>query len=52
MVETWPKLNLMYGLAKDRLMDIEYDQEKAALKEYMQKLKPKVVHDSLFEPRI
>ncbi|GJJ69143.1 hypothetical protein EMPS_01489 [Entomortierella parvispora] len=48
MVKRWPRLKLMYGLAEDILESIEYDQKKAALREYMQRLKPGVVHDSLF----
>ncbi|GJJ69142.1 hypothetical protein EMPS_01488 [Entomortierella parvispora] len=48
MAEKWPKLKLMYGLAEDKLMSIEYDLKKAALRKYMQRLKPEVVHDSLF----
>ncbi|KAG0262162.1 hypothetical protein BG011_000282 [Mortierella polycephala] len=49
MASSWPRLELMYGLDKDRLMNIEYDHEKAALREYMQRLRPDVKHDSLFE---
>ncbi|KAG0253924.1 hypothetical protein BG011_006081 [Mortierella polycephala] len=49
MVDAWPKLRLMYGLAEDQLYRIEYDQKKAALREYMQTLRPEVVHGSLFK---
>ncbi|KAF9904865.1 hypothetical protein EC991_002295, partial [Linnemannia zychae] len=49
MARSWPKLNLMYGLDKERLRDIEHDQERAALKTYFQELRPDVVHDSLFQ---
>ncbi|KAF9904863.1 hypothetical protein EC991_002293 [Linnemannia zychae] len=52
MAKSWPKLNLMYGLDKERLMDIEYDQERAALKIYFEELRPDVVHDSLFQDAI
>jgi len=52
MVEKWPKLNLMYGLAEDKLYMIEYDQKKAALRDCIQHLKPEVVHDSLFEDNV
>lgn len=52
MAKSWPKLNLMYGLDKERLMDIEYSKERAALKEYFQELRPDVVHDSLFEDNV
>ncbi|KAF9191003.1 hypothetical protein BGZ51_003427 [Haplosporangium sp. Z 767] len=52
MANSWPRLELMYGLDEDRLMNIEYDHEKAALREYMQRLRPDVKHDSLFEDSI
>ncbi|KAF9904864.1 hypothetical protein EC991_002294 [Linnemannia zychae] len=48
MARSWPKLNLMYGLDKERLRDIEHDRGRAALKTYFQELRPDVVHDSLF----
>ncbi|OAQ28304.1 hypothetical protein K457DRAFT_138763 [Linnemannia elongata AG-77] len=51
MATSWPKLKTMYGLDKERLVDIEFDSERAALKEYFQQLRPDVVHDSLFENR-
>ncbi|KAG0226734.1 hypothetical protein BGW41_004087 [Actinomortierella wolfii] len=48
MAKSWPKLKLMYGLDRERLMDIEHCKRRAALKEYFQKIRPDVVHDSLF----
>ncbi|KAF8970500.1 hypothetical protein BGZ46_010497, partial [Entomortierella lignicola] len=52
MAKSWPKLNLMYGLAEDRLMDIEYDRKKAHLRDYMGKTRPDIKHDSLFNDPI
>ncbi|KAG0233929.1 hypothetical protein BGW42_007004 [Actinomortierella wolfii] len=49
MAKSWPKLKLMYGLDEERLYDIEPCKKRAALKEYFQKIRPDVVHDSLFE---
>ncbi|KAG0012264.1 hypothetical protein BGZ82_002673 [Podila clonocystis] len=40
MAKSWPKLNLIYGLDNERLYDIEPSQERAALKEYFQQLRP------------
>ncbi|KAF9180693.1 hypothetical protein BGZ51_006042 [Haplosporangium sp. Z 767] len=48
MVNAWPKLRNMYGLAEDQLYMAEYDQKKAALREYMQTLRPDVKHGNLF----
>ncbi|KAF9318222.1 hypothetical protein BG003_011616 [Podila horticola] len=48
MAKSWPRLNLMYGLDKERLMDIEHCKERTALREYFQQLRPSVIHDSLF----
>ncbi|KAG0226677.1 hypothetical protein BGW42_003467 [Actinomortierella wolfii] len=48
MAKSWPKLKLMYGLDRERLMDIEHCKKRVALKEYFQKIRPDVVHDSLF----
>ena len=48
MARCWPRLELMYGLDKERLIDIEPDRKRAALREYFQQLRPEVVHDSLF----
>jgi hypothetical protein len=52
MAKSWPKLKLMYGLDKERLHNIEYDKNRAALKKYFKRLRPDVVHDSLFEDNI
>ncbi|KAF9134369.1 hypothetical protein BGW39_007247 [Mortierella sp. 14UC] len=52
MAKSWPKLRLMYGLDKERLFEIEYDKNRAALKKYFKRLRPDVVHDSLFEDNI
>ncbi|KFH63300.1 hypothetical protein MVEG_10710 [Podila verticillata NRRL 6337] len=52
MAKAWPKLNLMYGLDKERLYQIEYSKERAALKAHFQQLRPNVVHDSLFFDKI
>ncbi|KAK3808827.1 MAG: hypothetical protein JOS17DRAFT_796834 [Linnemannia elongata] len=49
MAKSWPKLNLMYGLDSERLYQFEHDEDRAALREYFTKLRPDVVHDSLFE---
>jgi hypothetical protein len=38
----------MYGLAEDRLHDVEPDRNKAELRAHMQRLRPDVQHDSLF----
>ncbi|KAG0009628.1 hypothetical protein BGZ81_003282, partial [Podila clonocystis] len=46
MAKSWPKLNLTIVLDKERLYDIEPSQERAALEEYFQQLRPDVVHDS------
>ncbi|KAF9536859.1 hypothetical protein EC957_009517 [Mortierella hygrophila] len=48
MAKSWPKLSLIYGLDYERLTDIEHDKERMALREYFTKLRPDVVHDSLF----
>ncbi|KAG0093909.1 hypothetical protein BGZ92_000024 [Podila epicladia] len=47
MAKSWPKLNLMRGLAKEKLNKIEHCKERAALKEYFQQLRPDVVHECL-----
>ncbi|KAG0034832.1 hypothetical protein BGZ81_002925 [Podila clonocystis] len=52
MAKAWPKLKLMYGLDKERLHGIEHNQERAALREYFQVLRPDVKHESLFEDNI
>ncbi|KAG0087304.1 hypothetical protein BGZ92_007440 [Podila epicladia] len=52
MAKAWPKLKLMYGLDRVRLRGIEHDQERDALREYFQVLRPDVKHDSLFEGNI
>ncbi|KAF9350770.1 hypothetical protein BGX26_011125 [Mortierella sp. AD094] len=52
MAKSWPKLKLMYGLAKDRLYRIEYDREKAELRDYMKCIKPDVGHGTLFRDNI
>ncbi|KAF9292985.1 hypothetical protein BGZ74_011895 [Mortierella antarctica] len=49
MAKNWPRLKLMYGLDKERLYYIEPSQERGALREYFQQLRPDVIHDSLFE---
>ncbi|KAG0372167.1 hypothetical protein BGX24_000611 [Mortierella sp. AD032] len=49
MAKSWPRLKLMYGLDEERLYMIERDEERAALKEYFEELRPDVVHDSLFQ---
>ncbi|KAG0265938.1 hypothetical protein BGZ95_003168 [Linnemannia exigua] len=49
MAKSWPRLRMMYGLDKERLYKIEHDEERAALKEYFEELRPDVVHDSLFQ---
>ncbi|KAG0071913.1 hypothetical protein BGZ89_008983 [Linnemannia elongata] len=49
MAKSWPKMTLMYGLDKERLMDIEYDKKRIELRKYFKRLRPEVVHDSLFE---
>ncbi|KAK3819331.1 MAG: hypothetical protein JOS17DRAFT_793982 [Linnemannia elongata] len=49
MAKSWPKLELMYGLDKDRLFKNEHAKEKkTALRKYFRQLRPDVVHDSLF----
>ncbi|KAI8363773.1 hypothetical protein B0O80DRAFT_434472 [Mortierella sp. GBAus27b] len=48
MAKSWPNLKLMYGLAEDRLHDVEPDRNKAELRAHMQQLRPDVQHDSLF----
>ncbi|KAF9927703.1 hypothetical protein BGZ65_006650 [Modicella reniformis] len=45
MARSWPKLKIMCGLAEDRLYMIEQDRKKAELREYMQMLRPDVVHN-------
>ncbi|KAF8936789.1 hypothetical protein BGZ47_009324 [Haplosporangium gracile] len=52
MAKSWPKLMLMYGLNKERLMYIEYDKKRIELRKYFKRLRPEVVHDSLFEDDI
>lgn len=52
MAKSWPKLTLMYGLDKERLMDIEYDKKRIELRKYFKRLRPEAVHDSLFEDDI
>ncbi|KAK3830363.1 MAG: hypothetical protein J3R72DRAFT_528052 [Linnemannia gamsii] len=49
MAKSWSKLRLMYGLDKERLLEIEYDKNRAALRKYFKRLRPDVVHDILFE---
>lgn len=49
MAKSWPKMKLMYGLDKERLMKIEYDKKRIELRKYFKRLRPEVVHDSLFE---
>ncbi|KAK3830356.1 MAG: hypothetical protein J3R72DRAFT_528047 [Linnemannia gamsii] len=52
MAKSWPKLRLMYGLEKERLCMIEYDKNRTALRKYFKRLRPDVVHDSLFKVKI
>ncbi|KAG0267223.1 hypothetical protein DFQ27_009004 [Actinomortierella ambigua] len=52
MAKSWPKLKLMYGLDSERLYMIEKCKKRAALREYFQKIRPDVVHDSLFEDNV
>ncbi|KAK3830358.1 MAG: hypothetical protein J3R72DRAFT_456001 [Linnemannia gamsii] len=52
MAKSWPKLRLMYGLEKERLYMMEYDKNRTALRKYFKRLRPDVVHDSLFEVKI
>jgi hypothetical protein len=49
MAKSWPKLKLMYGLARERLVDIEHDKKRIALRKYFKRLRPEVIHDSLSE---
>lgn len=44
MAKAWPKLKLMYGLDKEWLYGVEHDQERVALREYFQVLRPDVKH--------
>lgn len=48
MAKSWPKLRLMYGLDKEQQPRMKHDHRRAELREYFQKLRPDVVHDSLF----
>ncbi|KAF9366605.1 hypothetical protein BGX34_000073 [Mortierella sp. NVP85] len=52
MANNWPALKLMYGLAKDRFDMVEPDTTKDKLREYMQELRPDVIHGSLFTPKV
>jgi hypothetical protein len=52
MANNWPALKLIYGLAKDRFDMVEPDTTKDKLREYMQELRPDVIHGSLFTPKV
>ncbi|KAG0262111.1 hypothetical protein BG011_000308 [Mortierella polycephala] len=48
MAKAWPKLKVMHGLHEDRcIRGLEYDYNKAELREYFQTLRPDVKHDSI-----
>ncbi|KAF9180691.1 hypothetical protein BGZ51_006040 [Haplosporangium sp. Z 767] len=48
MSKAWPKLKVIHGLHVDRgIRGLEYDYDKAELREYFQTLRPDVKHDSL-----
>ncbi|KAF9302997.1 hypothetical protein BGZ74_004515 [Mortierella antarctica] len=52
MAKSWPKLRLMYGLSKEKQHRLEHNEERTALREYFQQLRPDVVHDSLYNATI
>ncbi|KFH70668.1 hypothetical protein MVEG_03518 [Podila verticillata NRRL 6337] len=51
MVRSWPKLDIMRGLSYDRRVTIgdKARQRRDRLREFVQGLKPSVVHESLFK---
>ncbi|KAF9125859.1 hypothetical protein BGW39_007099 [Mortierella sp. 14UC] len=44
MADHWPKLRELRGLLEEKYHKIKYDERKAELREYMQTLRPDVVH--------
>ncbi|KAF9177312.1 hypothetical protein BGZ51_008894 [Haplosporangium sp. Z 767] len=46
MAVNWPKLKIMRGLHVDTMPYVEYNVRRAELREYFQKLRPDVVHDT------
>jgi hypothetical protein len=49
MAGNWPELKLMHGLVDDQF-EAEPNLEKPRLREYMQALRPDIVHASFFRP--
>ncbi|KAG0345076.1 hypothetical protein BG004_003974 [Podila humilis] len=48
MAKQWPKLRTLRGLQREGLMDIEPCQKREALRTYMERLRPDVLHEGLF----
>ncbi|KAF9907761.1 hypothetical protein EC991_010631 [Linnemannia zychae] len=51
MAVNWPKLKVMRGIHVDILPRVEPDAKRTELREYMQMLRPDVVHETLYKPR-
>ncbi|KAF9287119.1 hypothetical protein BGZ68_002222 [Mortierella alpina] len=49
IAKQWPRLRIMRGFAKDKLLYLKYDEKKAALREYMRSLRPDVEQSTLFK---
>ncbi|KAG0379574.1 hypothetical protein BGX24_012609 [Mortierella sp. AD032] len=49
MAEKWPKLRVMRGIHEDILPKVEPDAKRTELREYMQLLRPDVVHETLYK---
>ncbi|KAF9100687.1 hypothetical protein BGX29_006363 [Mortierella sp. GBA35] len=49
MAVHWPKLRVMRGIHVDILPRVEPDPKRTELREYMQMLRPDVIHETLFE---
>ncbi|KAG0356724.1 hypothetical protein BG005_004336 [Podila minutissima] len=48
MAKSWPNLNLVYGLDKEKVWAVEPDPTRAELKAYLQQLRPDVMHGTLY----
>ncbi|KAF9129161.1 hypothetical protein BGW39_004429 [Mortierella sp. 14UC] len=51
MAAKWPKLKVMRGIHVDILPNVEPDTKRTELREYMQMLRPEVVHETLYKRR-